>query len=98
MSTDEIVKELRRMAENSRSKHDVLVASADLIESLQAQLVESQRRADAAVELIEQQMIFDAQKGCEPCEICSNADKTPCEECNPKWRGPQEAGEGGQDE
>jgi hypothetical protein len=69
-------------------------AAIDLIESLQAQLAESKRRGQAAVEQIEQQMIFDAQKGCEPCEICSNADKTPCEECNPKWRGPQEAGKG----
>lgn len=62
--------------------------------SLRAKLAESQRRERAAVEQIEQQMIFDAQKGCEPCEICSNADKTPCEECNPKWRGPHEAGKG----
>ena len=57
--------------------------------SLREQLAEAQRRERAAVEQIEQQMIFDAQKGCEPCEICSNADKTPCEECNPKWRGLQ---------
>ena len=59
------------------------------VDRLQAALSESQRRERAAVEQIEQQMIFDAQKGCEPCEICSNADKTPCEECNPKWRGLQ---------
>ena len=63
------------------------------IAELEAQLDESQREKQAAVEQIEQQMIFDAQKGCEPCEICSNADKTPCEECNPKWRGLQ-AGKG----
>ena len=88
MDADEIVKALRRMAENSRSKHDVLVASADLIESLQAQIVESQRRERAAVEQIEQQMIFDAQTGREPCEICTNAEKTPCVHCEPKWRGP----------
>ena len=74
-------------------KRTVDRTAANLIESLQAQLAESQRREQAAVEQIEQQMVFDAQKGCEPCEICSNADKTPCEECNPKWRGLQ-AGKG----
>jgi hypothetical protein len=52
MNADEIVQQLRYMAENSRSKHDVLVDTISLIKSLQAQLVASQRRADAAVELI----------------------------------------------
>ena len=69
-------------------------ALVSAVDDLEAQLAESQRRERAAVEQIEQQMIFDAKKGCEPCEICSNADKTPCEECNPKWRGPQEVEKG----
>ena len=69
-------------------------ALASAVDDLEAQLAESQHRERAAVEQIEQQMIFDAGMGREPCEICSNADKTPCEECNPKWRGPQEAGKG----
>ena len=37
-SADEIVRALRRLAENSRSKHEVLTEAADLIEALQAQL------------------------------------------------------------
>lgn len=68
-------------------------AAADLIESLQAQLAESQHREQAAVKQIEQKMIFDAGMGREPCEICANAEKTPCIHCEPKWRGPQ-AGKG----
>lgn len=44
MNHDEIAKKLRSMAENSRSKHDVLVASADLHESQQACIAELERQ------------------------------------------------------
>jgi hypothetical protein len=61
--------------------------AADLIESLQAQLAESQRREQAAVEAI--------KRASDYCGIHFN----PCEaECSLapwcKWRGPQEAGKG----
>lgn len=81
MNADKIVKALRRMAENSRSKHDVLVASADLIESLQAQLAESQRRERAAVEFIK---YLDRNYSGYMAE----------DERFAEWRGPQEAGTG----
>ena len=95
MRLDEIVRELRRLAENSRSKHDVLVAAADLIESLQAQLAESQRREQAAVEDLKSANL------CRHCglnascgsEIRSN--RRAFGVCK-RWeyRGPQEAGKG----
>ena len=53
MNADEIVQQLRYMAENSRSKHDVLVDTISLIKSLQAQLAESQHREQAAVDDLE---------------------------------------------
>ena len=65
---------------------------AALIDSLTSQLAKSQRREKAAVEQIEQQMIFDAGAGREPCEICANAEKTPCTHCKPKWRGRRRPG------
>ena len=74
--------------------NEISIETDEELEELHAQLAASQHRERAAVKQIEQRMVFDAQRGCEPCEICSNADKTPCEECNPKWRGPQEAGKG----
>ena len=100
MTPDEIVNALRENAEwCDANEYDVPLCmgdnqrdAADLIESLQAQLAESQRREKAAVEQIAQKMIFDAGMGREPCEICANAEKTPCVHCEPKWRGPHEAG------
>lgn len=70
-----------------------------VIESLQAQLTASQRRADAAVE-----DIYKMTDGGE-CDICKhyNPDKNTCakpfvpyDDCF-EWRGPQEAGEGERD-
>lgn len=103
-NADEIIQTLRRMAENSRSKHDVLVASADLLESqqariteLEAQLLESQRRERAAVEDFEGCMKNEKER----CAYCIHDDE--CEPgeslcyanvCGFEWRGPQEAGEG----
>lgn len=75
-----------KMTENQRLRR--------INENLQSQLSASRSREMAAVEQIEQQMVFDAQRGCEPCEICANAEKTPCIYCKPKWRGPQEAEKG----
>jgi hypothetical protein len=73
MNADGIVKALRRMAENSRSKHDVLIAPADLIESLQAQLTASQRRADAA-----------RNELCLKCGLYHNAHNGACDRC--RWK------------
>lgn len=69
--------------------------SADLIESLQAQLAESQRRERAAVADIV--VAHDAGK-CETCkhkavEAGASCKKWPDRSCF-EWRGPQEAGKG----
>jgi hypothetical protein len=101
----ELIKALKEDAEWAHANEwetpitlgDHLDAAVNAIESLQAQLAESRRQLQAAVEQIEQKMIFDAGMGREPCEICANAEKTPCIHCEPKWRGPQEA-EGGETE
>ena len=72
-------------------------AAADLIESLQAQLSESQRREQAAVE--------DLKRFSACCQCNANIDGSCCDMfdgtaenkyfcSNWQWRGPQEAGEG----
>lgn len=62
--------------------------AANCIESLQAQLAESQRREQAAVE--------DMGKCGGTCHVCQRDEDGTCEGgdgCNFIWRGPQEAGE-----
>ena len=59
MNADEIVGELRESCTGNEFAPPMvtnreLTAAADLIESLQAQLVESQRREKAAVECVEE--------------------------------------------
>lgn len=61
------------------------------IAELENQLAESQRRERAAVEDIEKMMRI-CEKG--SCHFCANGDCTESPYCNPKWRGPQEAGKG----
>ena len=66
------------------------LSAADLIESLQAQLAESQRRERAAVEDLE------TAESCITCEHdwdCEYSNSNGCSIANYKWRGPQE-GEG----
>ena len=114
MNADEIVNALRENAEwCDANEYDVPLcmgdnqrAAADLIESLQAQLAESQRREQAAVELIGKVSLA--------VEVAFNAtDYGIRHHVKPNtgiwhtlglaldwikaWRGPQEAGEGGQD-
>ena len=52
------------------------------------EIVEKQR--DAAIEELENYMVQDVLDGNEPCGICAKASDTPCECCDPKWRGPKE--------
>ena len=52
------------------------------------EIVEKQR--DSAIEELENYMVQDVLDGNEPCEICAKASDTPCECCDPKWRGPKE--------
>ena len=68
----------------------LIEAQQSRIAELEAQLLESQRREQAAVEDIEKMMRI-CEKG--SCHFCANGDCTESPYCNPKWRGPQEAGE-----
>ena len=52
------------------------------------EIVEKQR--DAAIEELEKYMVQDVLDGNEPCGICAKASDTPCEYCDPKWRGQKE--------
>lgn len=92
----EIIQKLRYMAENSRSKHDVLTKTIGLIESLQSQLASSQRREQAAVADVEFLMRNSGERGvCKLCThkcIITSRVKPKC--CDAKWRGSQEAGKG----
>ena len=95
MNADEVVKRLREYAKHCDGVHScwndtTLLAAADLIESLQAQLDESQRREQAAVD-----DLYEACKGT-PCNngICVKKNCTGNHiPCDFEWRGPH-AGKG----
>ena len=85
-------------------QEDVLDNAATALSTLQAEneklraeleqvkrcieIVENQR--DSAIKELENYMVQDVLDGNEPCAICAKASDTPCEYCNPKWRGQKE--------
>lgn len=85
-------------------QEDVLDNAATALSALQAEneklraeleqvkrcieIVENQR--DSAIKELENYMVQDVLDGNEPCAICAKASDTPCEYCNPKWRGQKE--------
>lgn len=78
------------------AKTEIIKAHEEL-EAVQAELeqvkrcieiVENQR--DSAIKELENYMVQDVLDGNEPCAICAKASDTPCEYCNPKWRGQKE--------
>lgn len=81
------------MAGTNRRAADLLECQQARIAEVDAQLAESQRREQAAVADIEKMMRI-CEKG--SCHFCANGDCTEAPLCSPKWRGPQEAEEGGQ--
>lgn len=101
MNAEEVVKRLRHYAMYCDGVHacwnDVtLKAAADLIESLQTQLSEAQRRAEAAVEDLRRNRKYK-------CDCCHYTNKQgqyiPCRDCQSpisnqgdlwQWRGPRE--------
>lgn len=108
MNADEIVKALERMAPQFQTPgKEVVSGAADLIESLQSQLAESQRREQAAVEDMKHSDNCDicVGSGSEPdscgCECMTCTLDCRCRDCRDEskfeWRGSQEAGEGGHD-
>ena len=89
---DEAVKALHRLSVLLVTPDSIVCCeAADLIESLHAQLAESQRRERAAVEDIEKMMRI-CEKG--SCHFCADGDCTNSPYCEPKWRGPRDAGKG----
>jgi hypothetical protein len=104
MSADEIAKRLREDARRQESLLHVCdstrnaLEAANLIESLQAQLAEAQRRADAAIKDMECYIgrVLSPKHGNCACCICKHADND-CGmlgRCNGlshwEWRGPKE--------
>ena len=93
MNADDKAKTLRWPAKETEFAFaaEELNSAADLIESLQAQLSESQRRERAAVEDARQGSVCRTchylNNGCEPLNLDAGCHKW-------QWRGPQEAGEG----
>ena len=97
-----LIPELR--AENEKLQADVvrfndMLASYQnvLVPELRAELEQMKRcieivekQRDAAIEELENYMVQDVLDGNEPCGICAKASDTPCECCDPKWRGPKE--------
>ena len=68
----------------------VPAAHCPLIPELRADLARVTAERDAAVEELENYMVQDVVEGNEPCGICAKASATPCECCDPKWRGIKE--------
>lgn len=60
-----------------------------IVRQLREELAEATAEREAAVEGLENYMVQNVINGNAPCEICANARETPCEGCDPKWRGPQ---------
>lgn len=94
---DDIVSELERLqTENTKliaANKAVALDNRKLRNELEQvkrciEIVEKQR--DSAIEELENYMVQDVLDGNEPCEICAKASDTPCECCDPKWRGPKE--------
>ena len=100
-NTEKLVEVLRCNARTIRENNcvtfgdETLDSVADLIESLTAQLAESQRRERAAAENIPHNIITCKNHKPKKHEgKCSNGNGS-CTYCeNWEWRGPKEAGEG----
>lgn len=83
----DIIEELRGQKHEMISRIDQLKYELEQVKRC-IEIVEKQR--DSAIEELENYMVQDVLDGNEPCEICAKASDTPCECCDPKWRGPKE--------
>jgi len=95
MNAEKIVKELRWLSENDEWVYaaETMAKAADLIDSMQAQLAEAQRRAEKAVEMVRK---LDGCSQCMYYEYESDWYSGPCDECNEyeKWKWRYDAEEG----
>ena len=94
MDYDETIEALRNNKKEDNC-HDCALGyyafeDATAIETLRADLARVTAERDAAVEELENYMVQDVINGNEPCGICAKASLTPCECCDPKWRGIKE--------
>ena len=90
MNYDKLIEDMREIAgKNSISlyKRGRCADAATAIETIRDDLVRVTAERDAAVEELENYMVQDTIDGNEPCGICAKASATPCECCDPKWRG-----------
>lgn len=78
---------LRNAASGFKAENEKLRAELEQVKRC-IEIVENQR--DSAIKELENYMVQDVLDGNEPCAICAKASDTPCEYCNPKWRGQKE--------
>ena len=104
MDIEKLIEQLNGYFEGTDLKRFVALDAATALSTLQAEneklraeleqvkrcieIVENQR--DSAIKELENYMVQDVLDGNEPCAICAKASDTPCEYCNPKWRGQKE--------
>lgn len=104
MDIEKLIEQLNGYFEGKDLKRGVALDGATALSTLQAEneklrdeleqvkrcieIVENQR--DSAIKELENYMVQDVLDGNEPCAICAKASDTPCEYCNPKWRGQKE--------
>jgi len=101
MNAEKIVKELRWLSKNDEwvFAAETMAKAADLIESLQAQLAKEKRRADRAVEWI-QEFTESIDQPCIACkyntdspvcnQICGGCGPMGSDSCKWEWRGDAE--------
>ena len=77
---------LRNSANGFKAENEKLRAELERVKRC-IEIIEKQR--DSAIEELENYMVQDVLDGNEPCGICAKASDTPCECCDPKWRGPK---------
>lgn len=104
MDIEKLIEQLNGYFEGKDLKRGVALDGATTLSTLRAEneqlraeleqvkrcieIVENQR--DSAIKELENYMVQDVLDGNEPCAICAKASDTPCEYCNPKWRGQKE--------
>lgn len=93
----ELAREVKRLQAENEKLREMYQKEKAVCHAVQAELeqvkrcieiVENQR--DSAIKELENYMVQDVLDGNEPCAICAKASDTPCEYCNPKWRGQKE--------
>ena len=104
MGIEKLIEQLNRYFEGETLPRGTALDAATALSTLQVEnkklraeleqvkrcieIIDKQR--DSAIEELENYMVQDVLDGNEPCGICAKATDTPCECCDPKWRGQKE--------